>query len=97
MKKCTLTRKKRKKHRKAESSISSRKEISNLQRNDAEITADLVLQAGTTLSDNEVNGPEDATVSEMTKKLHMEKIYTSASTFMNDSWVRRNLPVLGRL
>ena len=97
MKKCTLTRKKRKKHRKAESSISSRKEISNLQRKDAEIKVDLVLQAGAKLSDNKVNGPEDATVNEMIKKLYMEKIYTFASAFEKKSWVRRNLPVLGRL
>ena len=35
----------------------------------AEITVDLVLQAGAKLSDNKVNGPEDATVSEMNKQL----------------------------
>ena len=97
MKKCTLPRKKPKKHRKAESSISSRQEVSNLQRKDAEITVDLVLQAGAKLSDNKVNGPEDAIVSEMIKKLLVEKIYTISSAFKKDSSVRRNLPVLGRL
>ena len=42
----------------------------------AEITVDLVLQARAKLSDNEVNGPEDVIVSEMIKRLPMEKIYT---------------------
>ena len=35
----------------------------------AEITVDLVLQARAKLSDNKVNGPEDAIVSEMIKKV----------------------------
>ena len=39
----------------------------------AEITVDLVLQARAKLSDNRVNGPEDAIVSEMIRKLPMEK------------------------
>ena len=42
----------------------------------AEITVDLVLQARAKLSENKVNGPEDAIVSEMIKRLPMEKIYT---------------------
>ena len=42
---------------------------------------DLVLQARTRLSDNKVNGPEDAIVSEMIKRLPMEKIHTIARCF----------------
>ena len=41
----------------------------------AEITVDLVLQARANLSDNKVNGPEDAIVSEMIKQLPLEKIH----------------------
>ena len=47
----------------------------------AEITVDLVWQARATLGDNKVNGPEDAIVSEMTKKLPFEKIHTFARRF----------------
>ena len=47
----------------------------------AEITVDLVLQARAKLSDNKVNGPEDAIVSEMIKKLLMQKKYTFARCF----------------
>ena len=47
----------------------------------AEITVDLVLQGRAKLSDNKVNGPEDAIVCEMIKKLPMEKIYTIARCF----------------
>ena len=42
----------------------------------AEITVDVVLQARAKVSENKVNGPEDAIVSEMIKRLPMEKIYT---------------------
>ena len=42
---------------------------------------DLVLQARAKLSDNKVNGPEDAIVSEMITKLPMEKIYIIARCF----------------
>ena len=42
---------------------------------------DLVLQARAKLSDNKVNGPEDAIVSEMIKRLPMEKIYTLTKCF----------------
>ena len=42
----------------------------------AEITVDLVLQARAKLSDDKVNGPEDAIVSEMIKRLPMEKMFT---------------------
>ena len=47
----------------------------------AEITIDLVLQAKAKLSDNKVNGPEDAIGSEMIKRLPMEKIYTIVQCF----------------
>ena len=46
-----------------------------------EITADLVLHAGATLSDNKVNGPQDAVLSEMIKTLPLEKIYTITRCF----------------
>ena len=39
------------------------------------ITVALVLRARVKLSDNKVNGPEDAIVDEMIKKLPLEKIY----------------------
>ena len=41
----------------------------------AEITVDLVLQARAKLSDKKVNGPEDAIVSEMIKRLPMENMH----------------------
>ena len=47
----------------------------------AEITVDLVLQARARLSEKKVNRPEDAIVSEMIKKLSMEKIYTATRCF----------------
>ena len=47
----------------------------------AEITVVLMLQARTKLSDNKVNGPEDAIVSEMIKRLPVEKISTIARCF----------------
>ena len=47
----------------------------------AEITVALVLQAGAKLSDNKVNGPEEAIVSEMIKRFTMDKIYTIAKCF----------------
>ena len=54
----------------------------------AEIAVDLVLQARAKSSDNKVNGPEDAIVSEMIKKLPMEK---------SVSWAEWNLQAHGRL
>ena len=47
----------------------------------AELTVDLVLQARAKLSDNKVNGPEDAIVSEMIKRLAIDKIYTIVKCF----------------
>ena len=47
----------------------------------AEITVDLVLPARAILSENKVNGPEDAIVSEMMKQLLLDKVYTTARCF----------------
>ena len=47
----------------------------------AEITIDLILQARTQVWDNEVNGPEDAVVSDMIKQLPQEKIYIIRKCF----------------
>ena len=47
----------------------------------AEITVDLVLQSRGRVSENKVNGPEDAIVSEMIKTLPMEKIYMKTKCF----------------
>ena len=47
----------------------------------AEITIDLVLQARAKMSENKVNGPEDATVSEMIKQLPLENVYTVTRCF----------------
>ena len=47
----------------------------------AEITVVLVLQARAKLSDNKVDGLEDAVVCEMIKHLPSEKIYTIARCF----------------
>ena len=47
----------------------------------AEITVDPVLQGRARMSDNKVNGPDDAIVSEMIKTLPMEKVYTITRCF----------------
>ena len=47
----------------------------------AEITVDLVLHARAKMSDNRVNGPDDAVVSEMIKHLPVEKICIIARCF----------------
>ena len=57
----------------------------------AEITVDLVSQARAQMSDIKVNGPDDAIVSEMIKKLHLEKCAQSRGVFKNASWTRWNL------
>ena len=41
----------------------------------AEITVDLVRQVRANMSDNKVNGPEDAVVSEMIKQLPLDNLY----------------------
>ena len=48
---------------------------------DEEITVDLVLQARAKMSDNKVNGPDDAIVSEMIKQWPLEKINTVTMCF----------------
>ena len=47
----------------------------------AEITVDSVLQARAQLSENNVNGPEDASVSEMIERLPLEKVCTITRWF----------------
>ena len=64
---------------------------------DAEITVDLVLQARAKMSDNKVNGPDDAVVSEMIKQLSSEKIFIITSASKNASRVRWRRQVRGRL
>ena len=48
---------------------------------EAEITVDLVLQARAKMSENKVNEPEVAVVSEMIKQLPREKIYIFTKCF----------------
>ena len=52
----------------------------------AEITVDLVLQARAKFSDDKVNGPEDAIVNEMIKKMLMEKSKQLRGAVKYDSW-----------
>ena len=52
----------------------------------------MVLQARAKLSDNKVNGPEDAVVSEMIKMLPLEKIYTLARCFQDRSMGQMDAP-----
>ena len=95
MKKCTLTRRRRKRFKKTEWNTSNRKVICNLHWREelqkSQLT--LVLQARATMSDNKVDGPEDAIVSEMIKQLPWEEIYTITKCFQERA--RRNLQVCG--
>ena len=82
MKRCTPTGKKQKKYKKKELKIFKKgNQQFTEDGRDAEITVDLVLQARAKLSENKVNGPEDAIVSEMIKRLPMEKICTITRCF----------------
>ena len=83
VKKCTLTRRKQKEAQESQIEYFLKKGIQEFTEGgrSAEITVDLVLQARVKLSDNKVNGPEDAIMSEMIKKLPMEKICTVARCF----------------
>ena len=54
----------------------------------AEITVDLVLQARAKMSENEVDGPEDAVVGEMIKQLTQEKHAITTCFFKNRLWGR---------
>ena len=98
MKRCSLIRRKQKKYRRAELNTSKKRnqQFTEEGRN-AEITIDQVLQARAKLSDNQVNGPEDAIVSEMIKKLPMEKIYSIARCFQERLMGQMDLQVRGRL
>ena len=82
-KRCILTEQKRKKNRKAELNTSEKRGNQQFieEGRNAEITVDLVWQARAKLSEGKVNGPEDVIVSEMIKKLPMEKIYIIARCF----------------
>ena len=51
----------------------------------AGVTVDLVLQARTKLSDNKVNGPEDAVMSEIVKKLPRKRFTLLRGAFRNVS------------
>ena len=62
----------------------------------AEITVDLMLQARAKMSNNKVNGPEDAIVSEMIKHLPLGTICTTTKCFQERLWVRWNLQIRGR-
>ena len=53
----------------------------------AEITVVLVLQARAKMSENKVNGPEGAVVSEMTKQLPWRRSALLRGVFTNASWV----------
>ena len=83
MKRCALTWRKQKKYRNAEFNVSRKKENQQFteEARNAKITTELVLHARAELGDNKVNGPEDAIVSEMIKKLPMEKIYIIVRCF----------------
>ena len=63
----------------------------------AEITVVLVLQARAKMSENKVNGPEDAFVSDMIKQLPLEKIYTITRCFQELFMGRWMHQVRGRL
>ena len=58
----------------------------------AEITIDLVLQARIKMSENKVNGPEDAEVSEMIKQLPQEKFYVITKYFQERFTVKVEAP-----
>ena len=47
----------------------------------AEITVDLVLQSRARMSENKVNGPDDAKVSDMIKQLPLKKVYIVTRCF----------------
>ena len=71
-----------------------------------EITVDFVLQARAKMSDNKVNGPDDAIVSEMIKQLPLDKIYTVTTCFQErfmgqmespTSWKNREIDGVSKL
>ena len=80
MKKCTRTRRGREKYKKTELKKEGDQQFTGEERN-AEITVDPVLQAKSKMSDNRVNGPEDAVVSQMIKQLLLGKIHLITRCF----------------
>ena len=82
MKRCSLTGKKQKKSKKKELNVFKKwnQQFTEDGRN-AEITVDLVLQARAKLSEHKINGPEDVAVSDVIKRLPIEKIYTVTMCF----------------
>ena len=54
-------------------------------------------EARAKMTDNKVDGSEDAVVGKMIKQLPLEKICTITKCFRNASWVRWKLQVRGRL
>ena len=58
---------------------------------------DLVLQARAQQSENKVNGPGDAIVSEMTKRLLLEKIYTVTRRFQERFVGQMDAPSLWKI
>ena len=85
MTKCTQIRRRRKNYKKTELNFTEEGRT-------AEITLDLVLQSGAKMSDNKVNGPEDAIVSDMIKQLPLEKIYTITRCFQERFLVQMESP-----
>ena len=57
-----------------------------------QITVDLMVQARAKMSDNKVNGPEDAIASEMINQLPLEKIYTITKCFQQRFMVQMESP-----
>ena len=58
----------------------------------AEITVDLVVQARAKMSENQVNGPEDAVASEMIEQLPLENIYIITKCFHERSMGQMEAP-----
>ena len=65
----------------------SRKQNRILQKDDQQFTVE-EMQIRAKMSDNKINAPGDATVSEMIKRMSLEKIYSIAECFRNVSWIR---------
>ena len=63
----------------------------------AEITIDLVVQARAKMSDNKINGPEDAVASEMIKHVPLEKIYIITMCFQERFMGQMEAPSLWKI
>ena len=91
VKSCTLIWRKKKKEQESRMEYFLRKKKKNqlfLGRN-AEITVDLVLQAGAKFSDNKVNGPEDAIMSENGKDLHNCEVVSVSVSWLDVLFLRK--------